>query len=512
MEVRSIPRYRSVSCLTRSIFLSVTSHPTKFGDFADEILRAADSNARDYLGSLKGIGNALTSYSVATGAMWPNVTLPNFDLRTTKPFEELVGPEAFIFAPIVTKAELTGFESYAWDNQDWIDEDLELRGLGKINHGTISTHVYPFMGELEAHFNAEVHVPIWQLAPVPTNAQIINLDLYSHPSFKRLVDEGTEVRHLLLSEVVDGTFIAENMDTLYGKDEMDQHPRSYAAQPVFRDFKSHSNLVGFIFAVVPWWTYFVDILPLGVEGYVVEIQDSCGSPFFYRLDGPEAFFLEDFQPSSEFEHLAPSEEFAVFARYTADDASDEILHCSYHIIIHPTPGLKTEYETNRPIVYAMVVLAVFAVTLMVFILYGYFVERRQHRVMRTAQKTSAIVSSLFPKNVQGRIMAELQESDSGSRRSSRRFSGKDLLKNFLGNDLDEDENGNGIFGSKPIADYFAETSIIFADLVGFTSWSSTREPQAVFTLLVRHLYGCLWQISAWCHSLIHFSLSSLFIR
>jgi class 3 adenylate cyclase len=38
-------------------------------------------------------------------------------------------------------------------------------------------------------------------------------------------------------------------------------------------------------------------------------------------------------------------------------------------------------------------------------------------------------------------------------------------------------------GAKPIADLFPETTIMFADIAGFTAWSSTREPSQVFTLL-----------------------------
>jgi class 3 adenylate cyclase len=40
-----------------------------------------------------------------------------------------------------------------------------------------------------------------------------------------------------------------------------------------------------------------------------------------------------------------------------------------------------------------------------------------------------------------------------------------------------------MFKTKPIADLFPETTIMFADLVGFTAWSSVREPAQVFTLL-----------------------------
>ena len=433
--------------------LSIHSLTVKFGDFSQEILSSAESNARDFLGQLKGVSNTLTSYSLDTEAQWPNVTLPHFDIRTTESFERLAGAEAFVFAPIVTKANLPGYERYAWDHQGWIRKDLELRGLGKLDPGFIPTRVYPSTGELEAHLNAQVHVPIWQLAPVPTNAKIINLDLYSHPSFKRMIDECTEVRHILLSEVVDRTFISENIETLDSNTEMDRHPRSYAVQPVFRNFGATSDLVGFVFAVVPWWTYLVDVLPAGAEGYVVEIQDTCGSPFFYRLDGPEATYLEDFRPNPDFAHMAPSREFAEFARFTGEETSENILHCSYRMIVHPSDQLKREYETKEPIIYTVVVIAVFVVTVMVFILYDYFVQQRQDKVMRTAQKTSAIVSSLFPKTVQTRIMQEMQDSSHRSR-SSRRFSGKDMLKNFLRNDLDEEPDENGFFATKPIADFF----------------------------------------------------------
>jgi class 3 adenylate cyclase len=40
-----------------------------------------------------------------------------------------------------------------------------------------------------------------------------------------------------------------------------------------------------------------------------------------------------------------------------------------------------------------------------------------------------------------------------------------------------------LFETKPIADLFLETTIIFADIVNFTAWSSVRDPSQVFTLL-----------------------------
>ena len=37
--------------------------------------------------------------------------------------------------------------------------------------------------------------------------------------------------------------------------------------------------------------------------------------------------------------------------------------------------------------------------------------------------------------------------------------------------------------TQPIADLFPNTTVLFADIAGFTAWSSQREPPQVFTLL-----------------------------
>jgi class 3 adenylate cyclase len=66
---------------------------------------------------------------------------------------------------------------------------------------------------------------------------------------------------------------------------------------------------------------------------------------------------------------------------------------------------------------------------------------------------------------------------------------KAKLKNFLN---DGDMEGGG---SAPIADLFLECTVMFADIAGFTAWSSTREPSQVFTLL-ESVYGAFDQIAA----------------
>jgi NADH:ubiquinone oxidoreductase subunit 6 (subunit J) len=63
---------------------------------------------------------------------------------------------------------------------------------------------------------------------------------------------------------------------------------------------------------------------------------------------------------------------------------------------------------------------------------------------------------------------------------------KHRLKTFLNSSVPPlDLSGHGSFNGmdKPIADLFPHTTVLFADIAGFTAWSSEREPEQVFTLL-----------------------------
>ena len=95
-----------------------------------------------------------------------------------------------------------------------------------------------------------------------------------------------------------------------------------------------------------------------------------------------------------------------------------------------------------------------------------------------AAHSKAIVSSLFPTQIRDKMLAD----------------DKKKLRNFLSKDPETTENSDDLLASKPIADLFPETTIMFADIAGFTSWSSEREPSQVFMLL-ETLYQAFDEIS-----------------
>ena len=114
-----------------------------------------------------------------------------------------------------------------------------------------------------------------------------------------------------------------------------------------------------------------------------------------------------------------------------------------------------------------------------FFIYDQFVSRRNATVVDAAVKSNAILSSLFPSNVRDRLFGEAEEKQTQAKRTLP----KSRLKKYLstgdyterGLDGEQDEDGGDgahAFKTKPIADLFPETTIMFGDIAGFTAWSS----------------------------------------
>jgi hypothetical protein len=110
--------------------------------------------------------------------------------------------------------------------------------------------------------------------------------------------------------------------------------------------------------------------------------------------------------------------------------------------------MESDYKTKDPILFTICAVLIFAFTSSVFIVYDRLVEKRQKTVMTTAMHSSAIVSSLFPSTVRGRLF------DEGSNPT-----------------CDETKQDGGSFVSfgdklvsRPIADLYPSATVMFADM------------------------------------------------
>jgi class 3 adenylate cyclase len=145
------------------------------------------------------------------------------------------------------------------------------------------------------------------------------------------------------------------------------------------------------------------------------------------------------------------------------------------IFIYPSEKMQKQYLTTTPMLAAITTVLIFMFTSLLFILYDRKVERRQQIVMTSAERSNFVLSALFPTSVREKVLeagAQLHE-DSERRVSAIRCQpSSEIVVNI----------------SKPIADLYTDTTVLFCDIAGFTKWSSACEPCEVFTFL-ETLYG-----------------------
>lgn len=372
----------------------------QFHDFAVEIVDITHVEAYNIYGTIESFATTLTSFAIETETPWPLVDIPHFELRG-RSNNALSKALMLSYSPLVTTENRAAWEDHAYANQGWIKEGIETSpdlhedfSTGTI--ANISKEIFRFAdgdtGESVLQdrpgvdFGPGKWAPVWEQAPAPHDPSIINFDLLSHSVFNRVYHGMWETGLPVMSEVTDLGFFYSGAT----RDDVD-HPHSFLLHPVYPYFSQDESyatddLVGFVVAILPWDSYFANILHDGINGVVVVLHSSCGEHYTYQLNGPEAVFLGkgDFH-DHRYDALEVNTEFAPFMQHNFSETHE---HCEYDIRVYPTKELESEYTTNKPIVYTTVVMLVFVFTAMIFIMYDVFVQRRQNLVMATAKRTN----------------------------------------------------------------------------------------------------------------------------
>lgn len=174
-------------------------------------------------------------------------------------------------------------------------------------------------------------------------------------------------------------------------------------------------------------------------------------------------------------------------------------HIDFILHIYPSDDLYNTFNTSQPRTYSLAVSLVFVVTVISFLVYDFLVERRQKKLLDSAERSGKIVSSLFPAKVRDRLfkhtnsIPEEEEEQKKKGKVVKRIlkatsvaENTNRLKKFISqaNASGSDYSVSAISNSAPpIADLYNDCTVLFADIAGFTAWSSEREPAQVFTLL-----------------------------
>ena len=317
--------------------------------------------------------------------------------------------------------------------------------------------------------------PIARFGPNIVDPSLAMMDLYSHPVFKKEIIASLEYDVPVISEVEDLEFLLQHIqmpnDTDYSSEL-----RSFTLDQVKESFDENSKTVGYLVGVVPWSSFFSGWFPNGVNGVAVKVVSDCGRNFTYIINGD----YDDWAANGDHHDPKYADMVQQYKFFWKDHPKGTSRHCHFDLYIYPSDEFAALYETNDPIKFAAIVAAVFVFTALVFFLYDCYVHKRQKKLKRSAERAENLVTSLFPKQVGEQLMEEA-DKDNKEKDNFRSLSERD---NFLN---EEGKGGNG--KGKPIADLYPDTTVMFADIVGFTSWASTREVSVCFLSLGLVLLG-----------------------
>jgi hypothetical protein len=211
-----------------------------------------------------------------------------------------------------------------------------------------------------------------------------------------------------------------------------------------------------IFAMSIYWRDLLrDILPVGSDGVVVVVENPCNPTFTYQINGPRTVYLGDVDAhDTKYDYLVEESDFLDLRKfaitesgYTGIPLNDD--YCPFHLRIYPSDDMKKHFVSSDNVIFAISAAMIFVFTTTVFLLYDYCVERRQRLVMTSAQKTSAIVHSLFPENVREAMYNSAQEKEQkmDTWKSPDNPNEEDIARNL-----------------NPIAELYPNATVFFADI------------------------------------------------
>jgi class 3 adenylate cyclase len=479
--------------------------------FESDSLKVLDSFHQS-VGRMLDSGDALsiayTSYALTSNSTFPNVTLPDYHIHTSS-MRIMSEAVVFNYLPIVTDETRKGYEAYVIENRghffDTLSKEMALiqqqdAYFNESIHRNLQD-VPPFMDEIYnilpntsyAPEGSGPYLPIWQISPSVPFPGVLNFNILSHPASllyrQTMYDKKAVI--LAASSILTGEhdqYFEVVLSTSQFRNTIGAYlgePTSPFSYPVFDSFDLEArSVVGLITSTFYWKLYLENILPDNHNGIVCVLSNTFNQTFTYRIDGSKATYLgsgdlhdpkyDYLEVSGDMESYLTSRASPKTQSYTVVPLNTDLN--SYTLRIYASQDAEDEQITNEPVIMAVVIVCVFLFTSMVFFTYDLLVARRQRIVMNRAVASSAIVSSLFPSEVRDNIY---KENEKVQNKKAAAF-GSNLI--LGGNNGELDENVD-LTASPPNAVFYEETTIMFADMVGFTAWSSTRGPVDVFGLL-----------------------------
>jgi hypothetical protein len=427
---------------------------------------------------------------------WPYVTIPHFDPRSLAALSSN-GVVQVVLAPMVRGTDRDPFETYALLQQQ---RDCTFEGCQVVRniYNADGTKVEP--GDFTS--------PIWQMSPNDvTNPGDLLLNQFSDPVWALALT--------LMQEEGAAVWSGFDYDSVFSDGNIPEMSLFY---PIYEDFKQE-RMVGSVSMRMDLQGFMKSVCPFSTARDIAIVLQVCDDAISFNQNGEKLTYLGivDTENLEQIRALGESAilEFPSLYTYGQFDSGINTTSCGMSVVLAPSEALESLLPdagvfsgdtSSRPAILTALVAMTFFVLILTFLIYDWLVERRQAVVINIANKSTAIVENLFPAQVRDRMLQNIEQKKSKAKGLDVDQAGvgdagatpvepvngstvpttptqkptQVSVKQFLTTDQHGAAND---LTSQPIADLFPNTTVLFADISGFTAWASQREPPQVFTLL-----------------------------
>ncbi|CAB9515791.1 Receptor-type guanylate cyclase gcy [Seminavis robusta] len=463
-----------------------------FERFSRTLAEAALEEQKNVRDALRTIATTISSQAMAANISdnWPNVRIPMFGLHAQNAMAQ-AKVEFLSWTPRVSAEQYDSYIEFVNANyKEIVDEGhmFYYGDLSRISTDPRFSRPPPFIAAVgpegfgpdkprDAYWPNQIYAP-------PDLSYALNTNIGSFRNVEPAVEALEHLQYETVftgssssgSRASDGILGAEVHATYHSQfNGTTKTPHGYVLHPVHQDpLDQSSSIVGMISAGFAFDASLRNLIPDGVQGITCVVTSNMAANFSYVVDGQNAFFL-----GMEDHHESKYDEYAVqmdLALHTNPKFTTTPGHAQYQMHIYPSDRFRATYDSNTPEIFAAAIAVTFVIVAIVFLVYDLFVFKRNENLVAKAAQSNAIVTSLFPEHMRERLMHEKEEDQLTKDKAGRR-------KTLSGSLSDGNFDKKTSRVHKPLADLYLDTTVLFADITGFTAWSSVREPSQVFVLL-----------------------------
>ena len=192
------------------------------------------------------------------------------------------------------------------------------------------------------------------------------------------------------------------------------------------------------------------------EGAIFVVIDSCGFEHSYKVEPSGVTFLgEGDLHDTSYSGMEVKKTLGVFFSGTVNVTK----FCGHEIAVYPSSANEDQYKHDSPYVFAIGAATSFLVAIVLFLFYDMYVRFQQDRVVGHAERSQALVSSLFPNQVAKRLFERNDPNRTNILDTSNHSS---HLLNFITKSERKAAKGPSR-DEAPIAELFPEATVMFAE-------------------------------------------------